>query len=223
MHEQAVEQTVELAVILLMWRHCNCRWIGVTHQTCSKTHRTQAITMTSCNERDGVSNHLLHDCLLNRLFKAQIKETPKLRVNGLCEGNSLVTGEFPAQRASNAENVSIWWRHYGYKPPGPITIRPISTSVATWQCPTVHLHPLTCTLRCRSNSSNPARTQQVSRRPTWSAAYPLGVARVPRTCLWLPAAIRCFKDWALQDGAPDMKLIKQLISYGDNDPDDGPL
>ena len=29
-----------------------------------------------------------------------------------CEGNSLETGEFPAQRASNAENVSIWWRHH---------------------------------------------------------------------------------------------------------------
>ena len=23
-----------------------------------------------------------------------------------------VTGEFPAQRASNAENISIWWRHH---------------------------------------------------------------------------------------------------------------
>ena len=39
------------------------------------------------------------------------KKTSKLRVTGLCEGNSSVTGEFPAQRASNAENVSIWWRH----------------------------------------------------------------------------------------------------------------
>ena len=28
-------------------------------------------------------------------------------------GKSPVTGEFPAQRASNAENVSIWWRHHG--------------------------------------------------------------------------------------------------------------
>ena len=26
-------------------------------------------------------------------------------------GNSPVTGEFPAQMASGAENVSIWWRH----------------------------------------------------------------------------------------------------------------
>ena len=33
----------------------------------------------------------------------------KLRVTDLCAGNSPVTGEFPAQMASNAENVSIWW------------------------------------------------------------------------------------------------------------------
>ena len=38
--------------------------------------------------------------------KRRSKETSKLRVTGLCEGNSPVTGEFPAQRASNAENVS---------------------------------------------------------------------------------------------------------------------
>ena len=30
----------------------------------------------------------------------------------LCEGNSPVTGEFPAHRPSFAENVSIWWRHH---------------------------------------------------------------------------------------------------------------
>ena len=40
------------------------------------------------------------------------KKTSKLRVTGLCAGNSPVTGEFPAQRASNADNVSIWWRHH---------------------------------------------------------------------------------------------------------------
>ena len=40
-------------------------------------------------------------------------KTSKLRVTGLCEGNSPVTGQFTAQRASNAENVSIWWRHHG--------------------------------------------------------------------------------------------------------------
>ena len=39
-------------------------------------------------------------------------ETSKLCVTGLCEGNSPMTGEFPAQRASNAEKVSIWWRYH---------------------------------------------------------------------------------------------------------------
>ena len=36
----------------------------------------------------------------------------KLRVTGLCAGNSPGTGKFPAQMASNVENVSIWWRHH---------------------------------------------------------------------------------------------------------------
>ena len=30
-----------------------------------------------------------------------------------------MTGEFPAQRASNAENVSIWWRHHEMPPVDP--------------------------------------------------------------------------------------------------------
>ena len=40
------------------------------------------------------------------------KKTPKLRVTGLCEGNTPVTSEFPAQRTSNAKIVSIWCRHH---------------------------------------------------------------------------------------------------------------
>ena len=64
------------------------------------------------NEHDGVSNHQPHDCVLNRLFRRRSKKTSKLRVTGLCVGNSPGTGEFPTQMASNAENVSIWWRHH---------------------------------------------------------------------------------------------------------------
>ena len=64
------------------------------------------------NDHDGVSNHQPHECLLNCLFRGRSKKTSKLHVTGLCVGNSPVTGEFPAQRASNAENVSIWWRHH---------------------------------------------------------------------------------------------------------------
>ena len=66
------------------------------------------------NGCDSVPYHQPHHCLLNRLFGRSSKKTSKLRVTGLglCEGNSPVTGEFPAQRPSNAENVSIWWRHH---------------------------------------------------------------------------------------------------------------
>ena len=40
------------------------------------------------NDHDGVSNHQSHGCLLNRLFRRRSKKTPKLRVTGLCVGNS---------------------------------------------------------------------------------------------------------------------------------------
>ena len=64
------------------------------------------------NEPDGVSDHQPHDCLLACLFRHGSKKTPKLSVTGLCEGNSPGTGEFPAQKASNAKKVSIRWRHH---------------------------------------------------------------------------------------------------------------
>ena len=77
---------IPISVIALRWRH---------------------------NGHDSVSNHQPHGCLLNRLFRRRSKKTSKLRVTGLCAGNSPGTGEFPAQMASNAENASIWWRHHG--------------------------------------------------------------------------------------------------------------
>ena len=61
-----------------------------------------------CN---GVSNHQSLDCLLNSLLGRRDEKTSKLRVTGLCEGNSPISGGFPAQRAINAENVSIGWGH----------------------------------------------------------------------------------------------------------------
>ena len=47
----------------------------------------------------------------NRLFRCRSQKTSKLRVTGLCAGNSPVTGEFLAQMTSYAENVYISWRH----------------------------------------------------------------------------------------------------------------
>ena len=61
------------------------------------------------DEHDGISNHWHLHCLLNCWITRRSKKTSKLRVTGFCARNSSVTGEFPAQKASNAENVSIWW------------------------------------------------------------------------------------------------------------------
>ena len=62
----------------------------------------------------AITSHQPHRCLLNRLFGRRSKKTSKFCVTGLCVENSPVTSEFHAQMASNAENVSIWWRHYGW-------------------------------------------------------------------------------------------------------------
>ena len=40
------------------------------------------------NDHDSVSNHQPHGCLLKRLFGRKSKKTSKLRVTGLCAGNS---------------------------------------------------------------------------------------------------------------------------------------
>ena len=85
----------------VMWKHFPCHDI------------IMYITLRLChNEHNGISTHRHLDCLLNRLFRHRSKKPSKLHVTGFCDGNSPVTGEFPAQRASNAENVSIWWCHH---------------------------------------------------------------------------------------------------------------
>ena len=95
-----------------------------THMTLSKRNYkggtfAQLFSLVSLrwrhNRPDSVSKHQPHYCLLNRLFRRRIKETSKLRVTGLCAGNSPGTGEFPAQMASNAENDFIWWSHHVFR------------------------------------------------------------------------------------------------------------
>ena len=42
----------------------------------------------------------------SKVYSGADQRKKKFRVTGLCAGNSPGTGEFPAQMASNAENVS---------------------------------------------------------------------------------------------------------------------
>ena len=52
--------------------------------------------------------------LFTQVFiQVQIKENIKAPRHWPLCGNSPVTGEFPTQRASDANNISIWWCHRG--------------------------------------------------------------------------------------------------------------
>ena len=55
-------------------------WLGVIYSGCPLQWRH--------NDHDGVSNYQPHGCLLNRSFRRKSKKTSKLRVTGLCAGNS---------------------------------------------------------------------------------------------------------------------------------------
>ena len=93
-------------------KQLQCEWIRIVSREFTKCTQ-QTLSLRWChNEHDGISNHQPRHCLLNRLFGCRSKKTSKLRVTGLCAGNSPGTGEFSAQMASKAENVSIWWRHH---------------------------------------------------------------------------------------------------------------
>ena len=60
----------------------------------------------------GRVTHIHYNDVIMRAMASQITSlmiTTKLHVTA---GNSPATREFPAQMASNMENVSIWWRHH---------------------------------------------------------------------------------------------------------------
>ena len=116
------------------------------------------------NGRYSVSNHQPHYCLLNRLFRRRSKNISKLRVTGLCAGNSPGTGEIPAQMASNAENVSIWWRHH-------VELQP-HTSRGLW------VHADQSSRTCHGRIYNPRKTYRES---------------LPREVISIPAAVTCME------------------------------
>ena len=64
------------------------------------------------NEHNDVPNHRQPHCLVNYYFRRTSKKISKLRDTVLCEGNPPVTGRSHSHRASNAKNISIWWRHH---------------------------------------------------------------------------------------------------------------
>ena len=101
---------------LSMWKEHRCCISGGWPDNRYIYYFVAIFTLTTLqwryNGHDCVSNHHPHHCLINRFFGRRSKKTSNLRVTDLCVANSPGTGEFPAQMASNAENVSIWGRHH---------------------------------------------------------------------------------------------------------------
>ena len=100
----------------------------------SKSQVEQGTLRWLHNGHDGVSNHQPHHCLLYCLFGCRSKKTLKLRITGLCAGNSPGTGEFPTQMASNAEKVIMIYTKPAYSPIyGRVRFVVIGSSVLKWQ------------------------------------------------------------------------------------------
>ena len=75
------------------------------------TINTTFLSLQWCNnEHDGVSNHPRDNC--SGADQRKYKKILKFRVTGLCARKSPCGRWIPVQRISNAENVSIWWRHH---------------------------------------------------------------------------------------------------------------
>ena len=90
------------------WRLSNQNTMRLFQENISKSLQQNGVPLQwRDNERDCVSNHRRINCVLNRLFRRRSQKTQKVRVTGLCAWNSPVTGEFPAQSASNAENDDV--------------------------------------------------------------------------------------------------------------------
>ena len=121
-----VEEKVLSILYMYINQYHDCWWSEDARTLCINSQIIDLFPPVSCirldgtsttlqwrhNGHDGVSNRQSHHCFLSRKFGRRTKKTSKLHVNGLCVGNSPVTGEFLAQKASNAEKVSIWWRHH---------------------------------------------------------------------------------------------------------------
>ena len=82
-----------------------CNWGRLHHLNHDKYHYNNVIMGLMASQITSLT-------IVYSKVHYRSKKTSKLRVTGLCAGNSPATGEFPAQKASNAEHVPIWWRHH---------------------------------------------------------------------------------------------------------------
>ena len=110
-------------VHIMAWYHFDCKsWLETRALKFEGNTWSDYIVKWVLNDRIHYSDVIMGsmtsqvtslNIVYTTVHSGRSKKTSNLRVTGRCVGNSPVTGEFLAQMASNAENVSIWWRHHG--------------------------------------------------------------------------------------------------------------
>ena len=100
--------SIEIFIITQIVRHIKCIWI-YTEGKCISSHGSDFI-VSAMDSQITISWLFYSDD-----YSGANQKTSKLCVTVLCEGNSPVTGKFPTERVSNAENVSIWWSYHAVR------------------------------------------------------------------------------------------------------------
>ena len=78
----------------------------------TRQHKAKKALLWRNNGCDAVSNHQPHDCLLICLFWRRSKKHQSSASLAFVRGIHRWPVHSRTKRASNAENVSIWWRHH---------------------------------------------------------------------------------------------------------------
>ena len=122
MHNWLCSFSEHWRILLWLWNRLISTHIIQGYFTGTGQSHQCHITVSS-HKRHGVSNHQHLDCVLNRLFKLVSKKISKLRVTGLCEGNTSphkgpVTGKvFPFNDAIMSRATSgykLFWQIRGW-------------------------------------------------------------------------------------------------------------
>ena len=88
---------------------CLSKFTQCRRQNVSHFHYNDVIINAMASQ---ITNPTIVYSSVYSLFRRKTKKTSKLRVTGLCWGWFSGDRWISRIRASNAENVSIWWRHH---------------------------------------------------------------------------------------------------------------
>ena len=103
----------------MLIHHCRCKWWSC--RWFETPHYNDVIKTTMASQITSLT-------FIHALIKENIKAPRHWPLRGEFTG----TGEFPAQRSSNAENVSIWWRQMMRSIMSTIMNSPWLSSVSDW-------------------------------------------------------------------------------------------